>query len=344
MAKESKPNVEALLTAIRNRKFEPVYFFCGEEPYYIDLLTNALEQHVLSEMEKAFNMTILYGKETSVRQVTEACGRLPMMAERQLVIVREAQALEMRAEADEKMLLNYLKKPVPSTVLVFAWKNGKPDGRKSFGKELQKSAVYYESAIIKDEGAIATWIKKWLSEREFKITDNAASLLVEFTGNELSKVSNELEKLILNKAPKTTINEQDIESGVGISKEYSVFELTNAILQHDVTKANRIVNYFAANPKSGPIQQILPLLYGNFTKVYRCHFLRGLNDNDTAAALGIVFFAAREYKQATRHYSLSKLEQIFGILEEYDLRSKGIYNYNTGPDGLLRELIFRIMH
>ncbi len=333
---------ESISSAIKARKFSPVYFLCGEEAFFIDELTDLIEANVLNDMEKAFNQTIVYGKDLSARQIMETCGRLPMMAERQLVIIKEAQALSMKQE-DEEQYLRYLKKPVKSTVLVFAWKHGKPDGRKAFGKEMVKSAVYFESKTLY-ENQVAPWVKKWLSARKYKIDEQAAGLLAEYTGTDLSKVANELEKLIIGKPAGTTITLNDIETGVGISKEFNVFELNNALGAKNKTKAYQIVNYFVANPKNGPLVMLTGTLQGFFNKVYLTHQFKGAQDKDLAAAIKVLPFFVKDYKLAAKNYSEQKLEQIFYMLEEYDLRAKGVNNQGVKEGELLKELVFKILN
>lgn len=339
MAAETFDSISA---DIKNRKFSPVYFFCGEEQFFIDALTDLIEANALTDMEKAFNQTIAYGKDLNARQIMETCGRLPMMAERQLVIIKEAQALNLKQD-EEEQYLRYLKNPAKSTVLVFAWKHGTPDGRKSFGKEVKKSAVYFESKTLY-ENQVAPWIKNWLNARKYKIEEQAAELLVEFTGTDLSKVANELEKLIINKQPGATITADDIENGVGISKDFNVFELNNALGHKDKTKAFQIANYFVANPKNGPLVLVLGTLQGFFNKIYLTHQYRNTQDKDLAAAIKVSPFFVKDYKVAARNYSEQKLEQIFYVLEEYDLRSKGVNNNSIKEGELLKELVVRILN
>ena len=333
---------ESIAADIKNRKFAPVYFFCGEEAFFIDALTDLIEKHALNDMERAFNQTIAYGKDLSARQIVETAGRLPMMAEKQLVIIKEAHALALK-EDEEKQYLNYLKKPVSSTILVFAWKHGTPDGRKSFGKEMKKSAVYFESKPLY-ANQVAPWVKNWLSQRKYKIEENAADLLVEYLGNDLSVVANELEKLIINKQPGVAITLDDIETGVGISKEYNVFELNNALANKDRTKTYQIANYFISNPKNGPLVLILGTLQGFFTKVFLFHLNRNLPDKDIASVLKISPFFIKDYRTAAANYSPQKLEHIFNTLEEFDLRSKGVNNRSLKEGELLKEMVTRILN
>lgn len=335
-------NFESIAADIRAKKFAPVYFFCGEEAYFIDMLCDLIEQHALNDMEKAFNQTIAYGKDLTTRQILETCGRLPMMAERQVVIIKEAQALSMKEE-DQEQLTNYLKKPVKSTLLVFAWKYGTPDGRKAFGKEAKKSAVYFESKPLY-ENQVVPWVHKWLSAKKYKIEDKAAELLVEFTGPDLSKVANELEKLIINKQPGATITEDDIEQGVGVSKEFNVFELNNALGVRNKTKAYQIADYFVANPKNGPIEQIIGTLYLYFGKILVYHQNKGLADNALAGVLKTSPYFVKDYKTAGKNYTEAQLEHIFYTLEEFDLRAKGVNNSGVERGELVREMVARILN
>ncbi|MBL0308616.1 MAG: DNA polymerase III subunit delta [Bacteroidetes bacterium] len=334
---------DSIAADIKARKFASVYFFCGEEDYFIDGLTDLIEQHALTDMEKAFNQTIIYGKDATVRSIVESAGRLPMMAERQVVIVREAQDLNLKKGEDNDLLHAYFKKPVRSTLLVFAWKHGKPDGRKAFIKEVQKSGVYFESKTLYDN-QVAPWVRNWLKDRKYKIEEQANELLVEFTGNDLSKVANELEKLILNKQSGATITADDVEKGVGVSKEFNVFELSNALGQKNRTKVFQIANYFVANPKNGPFVLILGTLQGFFTKVYLAAQQKHVEDRELAAKLKVNPFFVKDYKNAARNYSEKKLEQIFHLLAEYDLRFKGVNSTNNINEGqLLKEMVIRIL-
>jgi DNA polymerase-3 subunit delta len=332
---------ESISSDIKNRKFAPVYFFCGEEAYFIDTLIDLLEANVLSDGEKAFNQTIAYGKDLSTRQIMETCGRLPMMSEKQVVIIKEAQALSLKAE-DEEQYLRYLKNPVKSTVLVFGWKHGSPDGRKSFGKEVKK-AVYFESKPLY-ENQVAAWVKSWLNSRKYKIEEEAAELLVESTGNELSKVVNELEKLIIGKAAGTTITLDDIEREVGISKEFNAFELNKALGNKDRAKAFQITEHFVANPKNGPLVMITGTLQGFFNKIYLAHQFKNMQDKELAAAIKVSPFFVKDYRVGAKNYTEEKLERIFYMLEEYDLRAKGVNSTNNTREGeLLKEMVFRIL-
>jgi DNA polymerase-3 subunit delta len=337
MAKEKGADFEQLLASIKSRAFSPVYFFCGEEEFFIDQLVDAIESHVLSENEKAFNQTIIYGKDATAQIVVETCRRLPMMSDRQLVIIKEAQSFK---EIDG--IISYLAKPVKSTILVMAYKHGLPDKRKSFGKEIQKQSVYFESAPLRDY-QMPPWIKKFIKEQGYKIDEEAVELLAEYTGTHLSTVSNEIGKLIINKPKGSQITTTDIENGVGMSKEYNSFELSNALAYKDAAKAHKIVNYFVANPKNGPIPLVLGTLQGFFSKVWVCYNNRQKSDNELAGLLRVNPYFVKDYKAACAKYSTQKMEYIFYVLEEYDLRSKGINNNSIKEGELLKEMIVKIL-
>jgi len=337
MAKEKGADFEQILSSIKGKAFAPVYFFCGEEEFFIDQLVDAIEANVLNESEKAFNQTIIYGKDATAQNVIETCRRLPMMSERQLVIIKEAQSFK---EIDG--IISYLKSPVRSTILVMAHKHGLPDKRKSFGKEIQKQSVYFESIPLRDY-QLPPWIKNYVRSKGYKIEDNAVELLAEHTGTEISTVSNEIDKLIINRPKGSNITTTDIEKGVGVSKEYNSFELSNALAYKDVTKAHKIVNYFAANPKNGPIPLVLGTLQAFFSKVWVCYHNRQKSDNELAVILRVLPFFVKDYKTACAKYSTKKMEYIFYVLEEYDLRSKGINNNGVEDGELLKEIIIKIL-
>jgi DNA polymerase-3 subunit delta len=337
MAKEQEHSFEPLMTSIKNKNFSTVYFFCGEEDFFIDQLVDAIEKNVLTETEKAFNQTILYGKDATAQIVIETCRRLPMMSDKQLVIIKEAQSFK-----DMDGIIQYLKNPVKSTILVMAHKHGLPDKRKSFGKEIQKQSVYFESNPLRDY-QMASWIKSYIKSKGYKMDDETVALLAEYTGTELSTVSNEIDKLIINKPKGAPITVDDIEKGVGVSKEYNSFELNNALAYKDVTKAHKIVNYFVANPKNGPMPLVLATLHGFFSKVFVASHNKLKSDNELAAALKVSPYFVKDYKAAAAKYSSQKLEYIFYVLEEYDLRSKGMNNNNVEEGELLKEVIIKIL-
>ena len=334
---------DAILKEVKSRKFRPVYLLHGAEPYFIDQLSDAIEAHVLEEHERAFNQTILYGRETDYLQVLDAARRFPMMAARQLVILREAQ--EMRTLKD---LQSYVERPADTTVLVICHKYKKLPFNTKFGKAVKDHALVFESKPLYDN-EVPAWVEEYLRTRRLTIEPAAAALLAEYLGTDLAKIANELDKLALNVAAGTRISSDIIEEQIGISKDYNVFELQRALAQRDVLRTYRIVDYFAANPRKNPLPVVLSSLYGYFAKVYQLHELqaRQAAETDILQALQLRSnFFLKEYRQATRHFTRAQTEQVFALLREYDLKSKGVDWNSTGKgEGeLLREMVWRMLH
>jgi len=338
-ASQNSISIEQLYKDLKNKIYRPIYFLCGDEPYYIDKLTEYIMQNVLSEAEKAFNQTVIYGKEADAMAVINTSRRFPMMANYQLVIVKEAQELKNFEE-----LIHYTKNPLKSTILVINYKYKSLDKRKAIYKSLQENAVYYESNKLY-ENKIPEWISNNLAKRKYKIEPKAAILLTEFLGNDLSRVSNELDKLVIVLPDNTkTITSQDIEKNIGISKEYNNFELQNALGAKDVLKANRIINYFADNQKNNHITVTIAILYTYFSKILVYHSLEDKSRNNVAAQLKVNPYFISEYEEAARNYKASKVIQIISLLREADIKSKGYGNVSAGAGELLKELIFKILH
>jgi DNA polymerase-3 subunit delta len=335
-----------ILKDIKNKKYKPVYLLHGEEPYYIDLISNFVEHQLLSDAEKGFNQTVLYGKDTDVMTVLGASKRYPMMADYQVVLVKEAQDMKWgNDDADKKginPLLNYLENPLLGTILVFCYKYGKFDKRKKTYKAIEKSGLIFESTALY-ENKIPAWIEGFLQEKGHKINPQASLLLSEYLGNDLSKIANELEKLLLNVSTGQEITLKHIHDNIGISKEYNVFELQSALGRKDVFKANQVVNYFEANPKANPMVLVLGNLNTFFTRVLAYHYVKDKTPQNLAREIGINPFFIKDYEQAARNYNYAKAMQIIGYLREYDLKSKGV-NSTGGDGGLMKELIFKILH
>lgn len=332
-----------LLKAIKNKEFSPLYLLHGEETYYIDQLEAAIEANALQEHERAFNQTILYGKDTEFLQVVDAARRFPMMAERQLILLREAQ--DMRSL---KELVKYAENPSPTTVLVISHRHKKLNGNLALTKVLKKNGVVFEAKGLY-ENQIAGWISNYLKEKKYSIEPAAANLLGEFLGASLSKISNELDKLIINLAPGTKITSQIVEDQVGVSKDYNVFELQKAIGHHDVVKATRIVNYFKANPKAGPLPMVLGSMYNYFSKVFCLKELqrKRTSRQDIMKALNLRFdFFLQDYETTARNYSEAGIRRLFGLLREYDLKSKGVDSNLAGrqENELLKELVWKMLN
>lgn len=327
-----------IIENLENKIYHPIYFLSGEEPYYIDLISDYIASNVLTEAEKGFNQTVFYGKDTEVRTLIEACRRFPMMANQQVIIVKEAQSLK-KIEG----LKTYVENPLNSTILVLNYKYKKLDKRTGFAKALQKNGVLFESPRFY-ENKIPAWIEQYLAGPGYSITPQAAVMLAEFLGASLSKISNELKKLIIALPEKTKITPEHIEKNIGISKEYNIFELQNALGARDVLKANRIINYFGENPKTNPIQRTITSLHMFFSKLFMYHFLKDKSENSVAASLGLHPFIAKGYIAAAKRYKPPKIFQIIGTLREYDMKSKGYGNVSASAGDLQREMIFKILH
>jgi DNA polymerase-3 subunit delta len=336
---------DEILKSVKQKKFAPIYFFYGEENYFIDKLAEALEQNVLNESEKAFNQNIVYGKDLTPQSLIEICNRLPMGAERQLVLVREAQSLQIKSDDEkiEKLLLHYFKNPQKTTVLAFAHMHGSPDKRKKIFKELIANSTAFNSEKIKD-GKVGPFIVRFLEEQDFSIAPDAVLLLEEFVGTDMTVITNELSKLIITAPPGKTFTAKDIEKSVGLLKEFSVFELTNAIGARKISKAFRIANYFKSNPKSAPMPLLTGALFNYFSKLYVCACNIDSSDAQIASLISTNPYFVKDYKSAVRSYPLPKIEKAIHLLHEYDLRSKGVDNSSTTEGELIRELVYKIIH
>lgn len=332
---------DQIIISLKKKDFQPIYFLHGTESYFIDQVVQYAESKILTESERSFNQTVLYGKDTDHKTVVDNARRFPMMASHQVVILKEAQ--EMRTLKD---LQSYIEKPSATTILLVAYKHKRFNMNSKLGKALKNKAVILESKALYDN-QLPGWIESYLKKRKFPITPQATGLIAEYVGTDLSKVVNELDKLILNLPAGTQITEKEVEANIGISKDYNVFELQRALGQRDVLKANRIVNYFSANPRRNPLPVVLGSLYNYFSKVYQLHFLKSASEQDQLQALKLrSAFFLRDYKSAIRHYNFQRTEHVIGLLKEYDLKSKGVYYNGTGkPEGeLLKELVWRILH
>jgi DNA polymerase-3 subunit delta len=326
------------MTDLNNKNYYPVYFLCGEEPYYIDQISDYIEEHVLVEDEKAFNQTILYGRDNDAESIISIAKRYPMMASHQVVIVKEAQ--DIRKVED---LQHYIENPLKSTVLVICYKYKKIDKRRSFFKAVEKNGIFFESSRLYED-KIPDWIRAYLQQKGFTITPKAAILLTEYLGTELTRIVNELGKLLINIPTPTQITEDHIEQYIGISKDYNVFELQKALGNKNILKANQIINYFAANEKDNPLVKVVSILYGFFVKVLIYHHLIDKSKNAVATALSVNPFFVQDYSTAAQNYSPAKIIAVISSLREYDLKSKGVDNVTTTDGELLKELVYRILH
>jgi DNA polymerase-3 subunit delta len=330
---------EQILSELKKKQYRPIYFLMGEEPYFIDVITDYIAEHALAEQEKAFNQVVVYGKDTTVYTVLDAAKRFPMMSQHQVVIVKEAQHLK---EIDK--LQFYVEKPLKSTILVISHKYKTLDKRLKLYKILDKSkdVAVLDSQKLRDY-KVPEWITAYVTERGYTIVPAAASLLTEYLGAELGKVANELSKLIITlPVNEKKITLEHIETNVGISKDYNVFELQNALGAKDVLKANRIIDHFARNPNSNPMVMTIASLYGYFVKILTYHYLP--DKSQAASALKVPPFYVKDYEAAARKYPAPKIVQIISALREYDLKSKGVGSSSASDGDLMRELVFRILH
>lgn len=335
-----------ILKDLKNRKLKPIYLLHGEEPFFIDEISNYIEHDLLSEAERGFNQTVFYGKDTETMAVLNAAKRYPMMADYQIVLVKEAQDMKWGSDDDSKKHLNpflaYLENPLKSTVLVFCFKYGKFDKRKKTYKAIEKNGLIFESSPLYDN-KIPAFVETFVGAKNYKIQPQASALLAEYLGNDLSKIANELEKLMLNVAAGQEITTQHIQDNIGISKEYNVFELQTALSRRDVLKANRIINYFEANPKSNPFVVVLGTLNTFFTRVLKYQYVKDKSSSNVAKELGVSPFFVKDFEQAGKTFNFSKMMQIISYLREYDVKSKGVDNTATHGE-LMKELIYKILH
>ena len=333
-----------ILKNLRAGQYAPIYFLQGEEPYYVDLISDYIEKNALEESAKGFNQIILYGKDIRISDVLNNAKRFPMMSDRQVVIVKEAQnIMDIGKEAGDKLLMHYLENPLPSTILLICYKHKKLDRRKALYKSLEKHAVLLTSNKLYDN-QLPEWIRDYFSQKEFKITDKSVFMLAEFIGNNLERLSNEIDKMLINFKDKVEITDHIIQKYIGISKEYNAFELQKAVALKELVKANKIINYFDANPKNNPVIPIISLLYSFFSKLLIVHGTSDKSDNNLASVLKVNRFFIRDYTTAARNYPSQKVVDVIHNLRHADLQSKGVNAANL-PDGqILKELIFKIMH
>jgi DNA polymerase-3 subunit delta len=338
MAGKGDISFDHLLGDLKNQIYYPVYLLHGEESYFIDAISDFIEQNVLNELEKEFNQTIVYGKDSNVLTLMSYARRFPMMANYHVLIVKEAQDLDKIEE-----FLPYMENPLTSTILVLCYKYGKLDKRKAFYKAIEKIGVVFESARLYDN-KIPDWINDYLRQRKYTISPKAATMLTEFLGADLGKIVNEIQKLLINIPAGSEINEEYVEKNIGISKDYNVFELQKALAKKDILKANQIIHYFAANLRENPLVKVIPILYSYFSKILLYHYLPDKSKNSIASALSINPFFVSDYQQAAKSFPVGKTVSIISLLRAYDLKAKGVENASAGDGELMKELIFRILH
>ena len=328
-----------ILNDIKGGNIKPIYFLMGEEAYYIDIISDYIEKNVLSEEEKGFNQTILYGRDVSIEDIVSTAKRYPMMAERQVVIVKEAQDLSRTIDKIE----SYAENPMLTTVLVICYKYKTLDTRKKTTKLLSKTGLVYESKKLY-ENQVGDWIKRILASKKYTIEPKANAMLVEFLGNNLGKINNELVKLQIVLPKGSAITAKDIEENIGFSKDFNVFELRKAIGERNQLKAYTIAENFANNPKENPMVVTTSLVFGFFIQLLKYHGLKDRNPKNVAAVLGVNPFFMKEYDVALKNYPMKKVSQIVASLRDIDVKSKGVGANAISHSDLLREMLYNIFN
>ena len=329
-----------ILKELRAKQSRPVYYLMGEEPYYIDLIADYITDNILTETEKEFNLTVVYGADVDIATVINAAKRYPMMSEHQVVVVKEAQNIRNMEE-----LSYYLQKPLLSTILVICHKHGVLDRRKKLAAEIEKTGVLFESKKVKD-AQLPAFITSYMKRKGIDVEPKATAMLADFVGADLSRLTGELEKLIIT-LPKghTRVTPEQIEKNIGISKDYNNFELRSALVEKDVLKANKIIKYFEENPKTNPIQMTLSLLFGFFSNLMLAYYAPEKSEQGIANMLGLrTPWQAKDYLAAMRRYNGVKTMQIIGEIRYADAKSKGVGNPSLSDGDILRELVFKILH
>lgn len=329
---------EQILADLKNKIYRPFYLLSGEESYFIDEISDYIEKYTLTDEEKEFNQSILYGKDVDVATIINSAKRFPMMANYQVLIVKEAQEIEKIEEFN-----TYLDNIQNSTILVLCYKYKKIDGRTSFKKNTEKKGIFFESKKLYDN-EIPGWISNYLKRKQFQITPTACKLLADFLGTDLQKIANEIDKLTINVLQNTTITPEIIEENIGISKEFNVFELQKALANKEIKKANQIINYFAANPKENPLVKILPILYSYFIKVLTYIELPDKSQRNAASVLSVNPYFIKDYESASFKFSKIQLHKVISLLREYDVKSKGVDNASASDGELMKEMVYKILH
>ncbi len=328
-------SVDSIISDLKKKKFKPIYWLEGEEPYFIDEVMNFAEHNILSESESSFNLSIFYGKDTQWPDVVNACRRYPMFSEVQVVLLKEGQQMK-----DIEELESYIENPLPSTLLIVSYKDKKLDARTKFAKTIKTKGELLSTKKIY-ENQLPEWVNGIVKQHQLTITQKANLLLCENIGNDLSRIKNEIEKIAVNLKSSKNITDEVIEQFVGVSKEYNVFELQEAIAKKNLSKAIRIIQYFEKNPKAGPIQLILPSLYSFFSKVFLIFSANGNDEKSLAASIGINPYFMKDYVQASKNYQYEGVEKVLLLLHQYNLRSIGINDNNTNDADLMKEFVVK---
>lgn len=330
-------SAKQILTELKKRNFKPVYWLEGEEEYFIDQVMNYAENSILDEKERSFNLTIFYGKDADWPAIINACRRYPMFAEKQVVLLKEAQ--QMR---DIDKLESYIENPLVSTIFFVSYKEKKIDGRTKMAKTLKEKGVVLSTKKLY-ENQLPEWTQELIESKGLTISQKALMLVVDHIGNDLSRIENEIDKISINLDKRTAITEEDIEKYIGVSKDFNVFEFQGALASKNLSKAVRIIQYFEANPKAAPIQYILPSLYAFFSKLFMIYGLNTRDEKAIGASLGINPFFVKDHLKAMQLYSYPEVEKVLLLLSEYNLRSIGINDVGTEDASLLKEMVIRMI-
>jgi len=332
-----------ILAELKSGKYSPVYTLQGEEPFYIDLISNFIENNAISESERSFNQVILYGKDSPVNAILTHARRYPMMAERQVVIVREAQDIpDLQKESGGKLMLDYISKPVPSTILVLCHKHKTLDKRRELGKKIDQLT---NSAIFKKtyDNQLPDFVSDYVKEKGFKMDDAAVRVLAEYVGNDLSRLANEIDKVFIGATKGESISAEKVMAQVGVSREYNIFELQKALIRKDALLAAKIVNYFEGNTKKNPVIPMVAFLYSFFSKLLAASTASDKSERGLVTLLKISPFAAKDYSNALQFYGTQKLIENISLIKQSDLKLKGVGSGDIGEGQILKELVFRLM-
>ncbi|GAC1708872.1 MAG: DNA polymerase III subunit delta [Flavisolibacter sp.] len=329
--------VDKIIADLKKKNYNPIYWLEGDEEYFIDQVIDFAEKSVLEPKDSSFNLSIFYGRDTSWAEIMNTARRYPMYSSNQVVIIKEAQAMK-----DIEKLEAYIEKPLASTLLFIAYKNKKVDGRTKWAKLLKEKAIFLTTKKLYDS-ELPEWVANLANQRGYSLNTKALALLIDHIGNDLNRLNNEINKLILNLIDRKTITEDDIESFVGISKEFNVFELQHAIASKNLFKAIRIIQYFSSNPKAAPIQLILPSLYNFFGKVLAIYSLPTRDEKSITAALGVPNHFVKDYIQTALLFTQKEIERVILLLHAYNLRAIGIQDGGTEDSFLLQEMVAKMI-
>jgi len=330
-------SVEKIITDWQKKSFKPIYWLEGEEEYFIEKVIAYAEHNILSKSEVSFNLTVFYGKDAGWADIVNACRRYPMFAERQVVILKEAQQMK-----DLEKLETYIENPLGSTIFVVSYKEKKLDARKKFTKLVKEKGILVTTKKMYDS-QLPEWTKELLQSKGLSISQKGLALLVDHIGNDLIRIENEIEKILVNLDKRTNITEEDIEEYIGVSKDFNVFELQTALASKDIARAIRIIQYFEANPKAAPIQLVLPSLYSFFSKVFMIFGAGESDEKAMAAVIGVNPYFINDYLKASRLYTYPEIENVLMLLHHYNLKSVGVGDTGTEDASLLKEMVVKIM-